>query len=172
MASRVIQAQRNKKKSRLGYKNTNKYDGYAVFCDKDRVKIRTLLTALKLLGLRVHCKDDADLGDRTTDAVTNQGIFASKCCLLFVSNNFTEDSFCMFLLDLALLQYVNTDRKYKIITIYLDKTKISYLGLFREITIKKFSCGTLPEIVLDERLLTVIYNAMKGKLLPLIDCKK
>lgn len=159
MASRVIRPQR-RNKVRL---RPNLYDGYAIYCDQDRSKIINLLIVLNRLGLRIHCKDDIVCGERMFEATVDKGILVSKCCLLFVSTNFKCDPFCKYFTRIALLQYVVTDRKYRIITICLDHTKIPCLGIFKEISIKNFTCGTIPEIILNERLLCMIYKAIKGK---------
>lgn len=158
MASRVVRPQR-RNKVRL---RPNLYDGYAIYCDQDRSKIINLLIVLNSLGLRIRCKDNNVCGERMFEATIDKGILVSKCCLLFVSTNFKCDPFCKYFTRIALLQYVVTDRKYRIITICLDHTKIPCLGIFKEISITNFTCGTKPEIILNERLLCIIYKAIKG----------
>lgn len=160
MTARLIE--KPEKDPKAGRKS-KPYDGYAIFCDKDRAKIRNLLRVLKHLNLCIRCKDDAISGQGIFEAIVENGILASRCCLIFVSSAFKNDHLCVHFTKIAILQYLRTDRKLRIIPICLDRTKITCLQIFQEISLYKSSIGTVPEVVPGEKLISAIYKAMKTK---------
>lgn len=116
-----------------------RYHMFSSYCESDSILIEPVLKYFKRQGCLVNDSGLA-IGQPVLQALVDDEIEQSKSTVLFITNNFLADEGCQAMMNIAIMKYIETKGRHRIVSVIMEKCPIPLpLKMFKCIHIWKSS---------------------------------
>ncbi|XP_063396264.1 uncharacterized protein LOC134680901 [Mytilus trossulus] len=119
--------------------DTERYHVFCSYCERDSIRIEPVVKYFKRRGCLVN-DFDPTTGQPVLQAIVDDEIDQSKSTVLFITNNFLADERCQAMINIAIMKYIDTKGRHRIVSVIMEKCSIPLpLKMFKCIHVWKSS---------------------------------
>ncbi|VDI37202.1 Hypothetical predicted protein, partial [Mytilus galloprovincialis] len=112
--------------------DTERYHVFCSYCERDSIRIEPVVKYFKRRGCLVNDSGQA-IGQPVLHALVDDEIDQSKSTVLFITNNFLADEGCQAMINIAIMKYIETKGRHRIVSVIMEKCTIP-------LPLKMFKC--------------------------------